>query len=116
MTQLDLAGKLGVTDKAVSKWDGDLSYPDINSIPKLAEVLGVSVDELMQIRQDTEEISEKNTIANIVDIALKDIGLAMGIGAVVLSILNQIETQSAIGMLGIGLACAAAASLKNKQN
>ena len=40
MTQLDLARKMGVTDKAVSKWERDLSFPDISSLPKLAEELG----------------------------------------------------------------------------
>ena len=44
MTQLELAKELGVTDKAVSKWERDLSCPDISSIPKLAQVLGVSVE------------------------------------------------------------------------
>lgn len=47
MTQLELAEKMGVTDKAVSKWERDLSFPDINSIPKLAEIFEISVDELM---------------------------------------------------------------------
>ena len=51
MTQLELAEKMGVTDKAVSKWERDLSCPDINSIPNLAEILGVSVEELMQIKK-----------------------------------------------------------------
>lgn len=37
MTQLELAEKMGVTDKAVSKWERDLACPDINTIPKLAE-------------------------------------------------------------------------------
>ena len=36
MTQLQLAEKMGVTDKAVSKWERDLSCPDIDSIPRLA--------------------------------------------------------------------------------
>ena len=53
MTQLELAEKMGVTDKAVSKWERDLSCPDINSIPNLAEILDVSVEELMQIKKDT---------------------------------------------------------------
>ncbi len=44
MTQLELAEKMGVTDKAVSKWERDLSCPDINSIPHLTELLGVSRD------------------------------------------------------------------------
>lgn len=50
MTQLELAQAMGVTDKAVSKWERDLSYPDIGSIPKLAEQLNVSVEELMQVQ------------------------------------------------------------------
>ena len=36
MTQLDLADRMGVTDKAVSKWERDLSFPDTASLPKLA--------------------------------------------------------------------------------
>ena len=47
MTQLQLAEKLNVTDKAVSKWERDLSYPDIALFPKLADILGVSVNDLL---------------------------------------------------------------------
>ena len=47
MTQLELAEKLGVTDKAVSKWERELSCPDIQSLPTLAEALGLSLEELM---------------------------------------------------------------------
>ena len=54
MTQLELAEKMGVTDKAVSKWERDLSCPDINSLPNLAEILGVSVEDLMQIKKEAE--------------------------------------------------------------
>ena len=50
MTQLELADKMGVTDKAVSKWERDLSCPDIGSFSHLAEILHVSVDELLQIK------------------------------------------------------------------
>ena len=46
LTQAQLAEKLGVTDKAVSKWERDLSYPDITLFPKLAGVLGVHVSDL----------------------------------------------------------------------
>ena len=38
MTQLELAQQMGVTDKAVSKWERDLSFPDINTILKLAQL------------------------------------------------------------------------------
>ena len=46
MTQSQLARKLGVTDKAVSKWERDISYPDITLFPKLAGILGVTVNDL----------------------------------------------------------------------
>ncbi len=41
MTQLDLARQMGVTDKTVSKWERDLPFPDVASLPKLAEELRV---------------------------------------------------------------------------
>lgn len=44
---------------------------------------------------------------NIIGLVLKGVALAMGIAVVVLSILNKVETDSAISMLGIGLACLA---------
>ena len=56
MTQLELAEKMGVTDKAVSKWERDLSCPDINSLPNLAEILGVSVEELMQTKKRQQHL------------------------------------------------------------
>ena len=40
MTQVDLAKKLQVTDKAVSKWERGLGFPDINSIEPLADAVG----------------------------------------------------------------------------
>lgn len=48
MTQKDLADKLGVTDKVVSRWETGKNYPDIETLKKLAEVLDVSVNELLQ--------------------------------------------------------------------
>ncbi len=47
ITQEDMAEKLGVTPQAVSKWENDISYPDILLLPKIAEILGVTVDELL---------------------------------------------------------------------
>ena len=48
MTQLALAEKLHVTDKAVSKWERGLSVPDVCLFPRLAAVLGVTVADLLQ--------------------------------------------------------------------
>lgn len=46
-TQIDLAQKLGVTNKAVSKWESGQGYPDISIIPHIASLFGVSIDYLM---------------------------------------------------------------------
>lgn len=114
MTQLELAEKMGVTDKAVSKWERDLSFPDVSSIPKLAEILGVSVDELMQVKATSKEDATKKKIDEVIDVAFKGVALAMGIAVVVLSIMKQIEMDAAITMLGIGLTSIAIASLSKK--
>ena len=104
MTQLELAEKMGVTDKAVSKWERDLSCPDINSLPNLAEILGVSVEALMQIKKQADEPVSK--VAEILEIAPKAVAMAMGIAVTVLTILDALDMKSAMIMLGIGLACA----------
>ncbi len=115
MTQLELAEKMGVMDKTVSKWERDLSFPDINSIPKLAEIFEISVDDLMQVKTETKENMSKNKVDEIVDTVLKGIGMAMGIAVTVLSILGELETNTAFIMLGIGLASISISHLKDKQ-
>lgn len=54
LTQKELADKLGVTDKAVSKWERGISYPDIALIMPLAEVLGLSTDELLGKKEEAK--------------------------------------------------------------
>ena len=112
MTQNDLAEKMNVTDKAVSKWERNLSCPDVNSIPKLAEILGVSVEELLNAQ--TEQDNSK--LEDIINIALIGVSLAMGICIIVTSILKQIDLNNAITMLGIGMSCLAIYLLKNKED
>lgn len=112
MTQAQLAEKMGVTDKAVSKWERDLSCPDINSIPKLAEILGTTVEQLMQGEDKESPTGEK--AQEIVSLVLKAVSLAMGVAVTVLTILDKVETKSAIIMLGIGLACVALNLLQEK--
>ena len=48
LTQEELAAMLGVSAQAVSKWENDISCPDIMTLPPLADRLGVSVDELLR--------------------------------------------------------------------
>lgn len=46
LTQEALANRLGVTNQAVSKWEGDICCPDIQLLPALADALGLSLDAL----------------------------------------------------------------------
>lgn len=49
LTQDQLAEKVGVSPQAVSKWENDLSCPDISTLPVLADIFGVTTDELLGV-------------------------------------------------------------------
>ena len=102
MTQNELAEKMNVTDKAVSKWERNLSCPDVNTISKLADILGVSVEELLNSK-NKEYFNSK--IKDLVNLIFKAVALAMGIAVVVLNILDKINVKSSMIMLGIGISC-----------
>ncbi len=55
MTQKELAEKLFISDKAVSKWETAQSIPDITLLRPLAEILGVTTTELLECRRISED-------------------------------------------------------------
>lgn len=57
LTQAQLAEKLGITDKAISKWERGISMPDTSIMLPLCDILSISVNELLS----GEEISMENT-------------------------------------------------------
>ena len=75
MTQKELAEKLNVSDKAVSRWERDESAPDLSLIPVIAEIFGVTSDEILRGERagaretTTERNSEKGRkqIANLLN-------------------------------------------------
>ena len=105
MTQLDLAQKMGVTDKAVSKWERNLSFPDVASLPKLAEELGTTVDELLEAKSAAQDDPTRSKAPALIELALKAVALAMGVGVVTISIMDKGEPRTMLCLLGIGLAC-----------
>lgn len=52
LTQEALAEQLGVSSQAVSKWENDLSCPDISLLPRLCTMLGITTDELLTGKSD----------------------------------------------------------------
>ena len=112
MTQLDLARKMGVTDKAVSKWERDLSFPDISSLPKLAEELGVTVDELLKAKAEKpERESTTQKVRPLIELVF-----AMGVGVTALTIIDEVKPNDAFRLLGIGLACLAIVQIAHHQD
>ena len=64
MTQKDLANKIGVTDKAISRWETGKGYPDIEIIPLLADALSVTLTELLNgepvVKEELLSIADSN--------------------------------------------------------
>lgn len=119
-TQQDLANKLHITDKAVSKWERGLSYPDITSISTLANILDVDSSYLINLCKSEDnpylDNDKKEDIKGLIQIILKGIGLAMGVSVAVLNIINQISVKDSIIMLSAGLVCFGILSLSNEKN
>lgn len=57
LKQDELAEMLGVSPQAVSKWENDLSCPDISLLPELSRILGVSIDEIVQGKKEEPIVS-----------------------------------------------------------
>ncbi len=70
LTQQQLAEKLYITDKAVSKWERGLSFPDITLLKSLADVLEVNISELINCEKGNEEDID---IQKEIDQAVKNI-------------------------------------------
>ena len=60
MTQKELADKIGLTDKAISKWERGLSFPDITMLSSLAEVFDVDVSEILNGERGKEKVSKED--------------------------------------------------------
>ncbi len=75
--QNELAERLGVSSQAVSKWENDISCPDISILPALAAELGVTVDELLsgesrepEVRLMSDEECKKKADSTILRIVV----------------------------------------------
>ena len=59
LTQRALSYELGVSIQAVSKWEQNRSYPDLDLIPKIAQLLGVGIDALFESVESSAGENEK---------------------------------------------------------
>ena len=112
MTQEQLAQKLYVTRTMVSKWERDVSFPDTQTLPRLAQIFGISLEELMNAKAAPEP--RKKDSEQIVDTVLKAVPLAMGVAVAVTAVLGQLVVKHGLIMLGIGIACIGIYLMKKK--
>ncbi|MBQ8399262.1 MAG: helix-turn-helix transcriptional regulator [Clostridia bacterium] len=71
LTQAQLALKLNVTDKAVSRWETGKGYPDITSLLALSEEFGISVNELLTGKRFDAPLAQKKAEQHIADAYLR---------------------------------------------
>ena len=72
LTQAQLAEKLNITDRAVSKWETGKSMPDSSIMLELCEILGITVNELLSGEEIDMEIYEKKADENLIALKRKD--------------------------------------------
>ena len=72
LTQAQLAEKLNITDRAVSKWETGKSMPDSSIMLELCEILGVTVNELLSGEKIDVENLEKKADKNLIALKRKD--------------------------------------------
>ena len=102
---------LNVTDKAVSKWERDVARPDTGTIPKLAEILGISVEELMNAKNQPQQGHKGADY--FTDLILRAVPIAMGVAVTTTALLGTVDIKHGLSMLGIGVACLGIYLLKN---
>lgn len=95
LTQQELADKLFVSDKVISKWETGKSVPDTSILVELANVLEISLDELLKSGKETTEQNIKTAVADKVDVKYKNVllitSLFIVIGTVLFSVAKILD-------------------------
>lgn len=126
LTQKELAKKIGVTDKAVSRWETGRGFPDVSILKLLAEVLNVSIAEIVNGEKTTPENIEEKSDNAIIEalnyskqMSKKTIGVLLliaGLGLIVYPLISTgIRGFSIFIFLGIAVAITAIVILSYKK-
>ncbi len=109
MTQKEVADLLFITDKAVSKWERNITCPDSSIMPKLCEILDVSPEELLNCKISGKT---KNTYGMyLLRVILKSIAFACGLVAAAFGAFGMLGVNMGFALVGIGVACIGVALL-----
>ena len=99
LTQMQLSEKLGITDKAISKWERGIAMPDTSIMLELCDILGISVNELLNGEKIDMDNNEQKNEQLLLDMA-KEIEKK---NKTIWNAMWTILTVSIIGLIG-GLA------------
>ena len=99
ITQLQLSEKLGITDKAISKWERGIAMPDTAIMLELCDILGITVNELLTGEKNNMENNQTNNEKLLLDMA-KELEKK---NKIIWNAMWTIMTVSIIGLIG-GLA------------
>ena len=80
MTQEQVAERLGVSPQAVSKWENDVSCPDVTMIPRIAQLFNVSTDELLGLKASTVRPADTSSYSHGNGSCCKSSSATQGIG------------------------------------
>lgn len=89
LTQKDVAERLHITDRAVSKWERGLNFPDIGLMQELADVLGITVQRLLGLEENHPSVEETMDAVTVVakgtekkGVLIRDLILLTGVAVV----------------------------------
>lgn len=119
LTQMQLAEKLGITDKAISKWERGIAMPDSSIMLELCDILGISVSDLLhgeKIAVDTSNKELENSLIEAIkqkeeadkrllkaEIVLCIIAALPLIAAIIIACIVPMEEWKAALVVGIGI-------------
>ncbi len=107
-TQEQFAEMIGVSAQAVSKWENDLSCPDITLLPRISELLGLSIDELLKGQTPPKaEVLPENERKDIKDLQLHVIvthtnGQNVNVRVPMIVVKTAVQLGTGIQFMGLG--------------
>ena len=94
MTQEELAEKISVTRQAVSNWETEKTQPDIETLERISEVLGVTIEELIYGKQKSSQGTLEKGKDVMVNVTKGSTKSGIGFGAALAIVISYVKWQS----------------------
>ncbi|MBQ8524816.1 MAG: helix-turn-helix domain-containing protein [Clostridia bacterium] len=94
MTQEELAEKISVTRQAISNWETEKTQPDIETLERISEVLGVTIEELIYGKQKSSQGTLEKGKDVMVNLTKGSTKSGIGFGAALAIVISYVKWQS----------------------